>query len=125
MADKRRSEGSPAGGGGGEEMVGCSPASLSSPMSGGGGGSRASSGGVFERNYSLDKFMETLGTFSPDGQAFHDNKRHVSLLCVGVPFALRCYTGSSAVGRKRVRILLAPTTVLLLPAPCSLIPEKP
>lgn len=106
-------------------MVGCSPASLSSPMSGGGGG-RASSGGGFEQNYSLDKFMEALGTFSPDGQPLHLDKRQVSLCASRSASAAAAASGSSAVGRKKGSYnLLAPVTVPLLPLHCSLGLEKP
>lgn len=49
---------------GGEEFAACSPASLGSAMS----SCSESRGGLFEPGYSLDKFMETLGGFSPEGQ---------------------------------------------------------
>ncbi|CAM9775779.1 unnamed protein product, partial [Ectocarpus sp. 12 AP-2014] len=105
MADKRRSAGSPVGGGREEEMVGCSPASLSSPMSGGGGssGGRVSSGGAFEPNYSLDKFMESLGTFSPDGHPLHLDKRqslesNSSMTPFGASTARRSSNGSHGGG---------------------------
>lgn len=72
--------------GAGEAMLGCSPSSLNSPMSSlngsaggdGNGAGRSSSGTGFERNCSLDKFMETLGALSPpDGRHFHLDKRQV------------------------------------------------
>lgn len=76
--------GAGAAGGAGEAMLGCSPSSLNSPISSlngsGGDGTAAgrSSSTGFERNCSLDKFMETLGALSPaDGRHFHLDKRQV------------------------------------------------
>ena len=93
MADNGSNGEEATGAAGGEAMaVGCSPASLSSPMSssGGNGGAASAAGDAFERNCSLDKFMEALDALSPDGQVLHLDKRQVCA-CAGRPGGLGAF----------------------------------